>query len=703
MMKAWNDFVKRVLPEHWDQVFAEKMPPENGREVYEIAGEEGMVLLRGSSVNSLAAALGWYLRYDAEVNLSWCGSRMELPKFLPKPAPYRRVIEQKYRAYFNYCTFNYSASWWDWQRWEKELDFMALQGVNLPLSAVGIECTWYETLRELGFTEEEALAFFSGPAFLAWQWMTNIEGFAGPIPKSWIEKRRVLGQQIIQRQLALGMTPIQQGFSGFVPRLLQEKLPKARIQRKADWCGIAGTAQLDPTDPAFQRIGRIFLEKQKALFGAYGFYAADPFHEGTPPVDTPEYLQEVGRAIDGLVRDFDPKGVWVMQSWSIRKPIVCAVPRERLLILDLAGTGHSRHDGFWGYPFVTGNLHNFGGRINLHGDLNLLAENSFLQIRQSAPNVCGTGLFMEGIDQNPVYYDLAFEMLTADRPADLGAWLPAYVKRRYGRTEPEWLEAWELLLKTAYAPGTNGVEKSSVLCARPAVNVKKSGPNDGFHIPYGNKRLFRAAELLAAAGSDAAGYRYDLADVTRQVLSNYGQQLYRAVSEAFKNRETETFRMQSQAYLQLLQDVDGLLSGCPELGLERWIRDARSWGDTEQERDYLEYCAGLLITLWGNEEEPHIFDYAWREWSGMVGGFYAKRWEIFFAMLQECLDTDAEYTEDTLPQVYGRESFRANACYQEMAEFETGWVRGRKTFKPAEKDAVPEARRLLARYRDKLV
>lgn len=215
MMKAWNDFVKRVLPEHWDQVFAEKMPPENGREVYEIAGEEGMVLLRGSSVNSLAAALGWYLRYDAEVNLSWCGSRMELPKFLPKPAPYRRVIEQKYRAYFNYCTFNYSASWWDWQRWEKELDFMALQGVNLPLSAVGIECTWYETLRELGFTEEEALAFFSGPAFLAWQWMTNIEGFAGPIPKSWIEKRRVLGQQIIQRQLALGMTPIQQGFSGF--------------------------------------------------------------------------------------------------------------------------------------------------------------------------------------------------------------------------------------------------------------------------------------------------------------------------------------------------------------------------------------------------------------------------------------------------------------------------------------------------------
>lgn len=32
--------------------------------------------------------------------------------------------------------------WWDWERWEKEIDWMALQGVNLPLAFNGQEAIW---------------------------------------------------------------------------------------------------------------------------------------------------------------------------------------------------------------------------------------------------------------------------------------------------------------------------------------------------------------------------------------------------------------------------------------------------------------------------------------------------------------------------------------------------------------------------------
>lgn len=32
--------------------------------------------------------------------------------------------------------------WWDWQRWEKEIDWMALQGINLPLAFTGQEAIW---------------------------------------------------------------------------------------------------------------------------------------------------------------------------------------------------------------------------------------------------------------------------------------------------------------------------------------------------------------------------------------------------------------------------------------------------------------------------------------------------------------------------------------------------------------------------------
>jgi len=411
------------------------------------------------------------------------------------------------------------------------------------------------------------------------------------------------------------MTPIQQGFSGFVPRLLQKKMPNTHIQKKRDWCGIEGTAQLDLVDPLFAEIGQIFLQKQKELFGSYGYYAADPFHEGAPPEDSAEYLETVGKVIGDLIQAFDKDSVWVMQSWSIRREIAGAVPKERLLILDIAGKGHDVHQGFWGYPFVTGNLHNFGGRTALHGDLGLLAQNSFTEVRKRFPNVCGTGLFMERINQNPVYYDLAFDMLIRSDQVDLDQWMDGYIRRRYGRIETSWKEAWRLLRLTAYAPGTNGVVKSSIICARPAVNVKKSGPNDGFHIPYGNRRLLKALELLLGNPGSSEGYRYDVVDVLRQVLSNYGQKLYTRVSDAVKNRDIDSFQEQSHKFIGLLEEVDLLLSLRPEFDLSVWLEDARSWGDSPEEADHMEYCARLLLTLWGPEKEPHIFDYGWKEWS----------------------------------------------------------------------------------------
>lgn len=90
------------------------------------------------------------------------------------------------------------------------------------------------------------------------------------------------------------MQPIQQGFSGYVPRELKNKYPDAKIQLQPSWCGFTGAAQLDPTDSLFSAFGRDFLEEEKKLFGAHGVYAADPFHESRPPIDTPEYLSAVG-------------------------------------------------------------------------------------------------------------------------------------------------------------------------------------------------------------------------------------------------------------------------------------------------------------------------------------------------------------------------------------------------------------------------
>ena len=231
--------------------------------------------------------------------------------------------------------------------------------------------------------------------------------------------------------------------------------------------------------------------------------------------------------------------------------------------------------------------------------------------------------------------------------------------------------------------------------------MKKSGPNDGFHIPYGNRRLFHALELLLSSDAESVteGYKYDIVDLLRQILSNYGQKLYAQVSEHFKNREIEGFRESSVQFLELLLDIDRLLSTREEFRLDRWIEDACSWGNSLPEQDYYEYNASVLITLWGNEQNPMIFDYAWREWSGLIGQYYRKRWELFFDMLLQCLEKDEEYIEDTLPMVYGREAFRANDFYNRLANWEVSWVNSVKSFRSSEASELEMVTVLMKKYR----
>lgn len=57
-------------------------------------------------------------------------------------------------------------AFWDWDRWEKEIDWMALHGINIPLAVTGAEAVWYNVLDKLGYTKTEINEFISGPGFL---------------------------------------------------------------------------------------------------------------------------------------------------------------------------------------------------------------------------------------------------------------------------------------------------------------------------------------------------------------------------------------------------------------------------------------------------------------------------------------------------------------------------------------------------------
>lgn len=702
--KAIYALIERITPGYSKQFSLKIIPAEDGQDVYEISGKKGKIELAGNNPVALATAYNQYLKYTCGAHLSWFGDQLNLPSVLP--APVQKVhnkIQGKHRVYMNYCTVSYSAPWWDWKRWERELDFMAMNSINMPLSVIGLEAVWYNTLLKYGFSDLEARTFLTGPGHFAWQWMQNIQSYGGPLPKAWIDSHISLGKQIMERELELGMQPIQQGFSGYVPREMKEKFPNAKIKLQGSWCGFKGAAQLDPTDSLFQAFGRDFLEEQKKLYGAHGVYAADPFHESAPPVNTPEYLSAVGHGIYNLFKNFDPKAIWAMQAWSLREPIVKAVPQTNLLILDLNGARSAQSNPCWGYPVVAGNLHNFGGRINLHGDLRLVASNQYATAHKKNPNVCGSGLFMEAIIQNPVYYDLAFEMPVYADSIDIEKWLSDYTTRRYGRKSEVAHKAWLLLLEGPYAKGTNGTERSSIIAARPALNVKKSGPNAGLGIPYSPLLLLKAEKLLLSEAKQFGSskpYRFDLVDVQRQIMSNLGQAIHKQAKEAFEKKDKKAFILHTGRFLEMLHDTDRLLRTREEFNFDKWLTDARKWGTTEEEKNLLEKDATSLVTIWGADGTPIIFDYSWREWSGLIENFYLKRWKMFYDSMLGYLERGETYKEEGLPQVHGREAFRANDLYKRMADWEMEFVStpGKARTPITEGDEIEITRQLFTKY-----
>ena len=252
---------------------------EGERDFFELDQKGKRVAVSGNSYVNIAVGLNWYLKYYAGIHLSWNGMTAELPDVLPPVTrKERHETDLTLRYDFNYCTYSYTMAFWDWTRWEQEIDWMALHGINLPLAAVGQECVWRNMLLRLGYTKEEAGRFIAGPAFLAWWAMNNLEGWGGPLPDSWYAQQEELQKKILKRMKEYGIRPVLPGYSGMVPNNAGEKLG-LDVAKPELWNGFTRPAFLLPTDGRFAEIAALYYEEQEKLFGKADYYSMDPFHE----------------------------------------------------------------------------------------------------------------------------------------------------------------------------------------------------------------------------------------------------------------------------------------------------------------------------------------------------------------------------------------------------------------------------------------
>lgn len=676
------------------------------KDYYKIHTNDGKVYVEAN--NYVAAFSGFYdyLKEYCKVQLTWCGNReITIDDVVMFDGTMEKEIVQNYRVYLNYCTFDYTMCWWDFDKWEREIDFMAMNGINMPLCVVGTEAVWYDTLLEFGFTKEEALNSVSGPAFWAWHLMTNLDSYMPPKDESYIEERLELGRKILNRYIEFGMQPIQQGFSGHVPMKLMEKYPKSKILAKNGWCFFPKTAQIDPLDPLFHEVGMAYLKNMDKLFGNHHYIACDPFHEGTPPKKWKYYLKQVGRSINKLYEDFDKDSIWVMQGWTPRKHIIKAVPKERLLILDLDSGRTKKFKNFYGYSVVAGMLHNFGGKNAMQGKLLKHSKNTYKKLKDGKANVVGSGMFPEGIEQNPVVYDLQFKMLTEAGEIDFSKWLDDYILRRYGKYSKTLRDAWNLMLETCYNEGKyEENEVGSTLASRPQPMPVMTGPCCYAKVWYDTKKLEKALTLFISVKDeykDSDGYQYDLCDLTRQVLSNRFHDRQKDWAANYKKKNLEEIKKISKEQLDLLLDLDELLSHRKEMCLARWICDSHDLATSEEEKKYFDVNARTLITSWGYVDgcTSALYDYSWREWSGLIKEYYYVRWDMFYKEAISHMEDGTKFNFTTGDNYPEREKYRSTDFGKRLNEFELKWAKTYSEYDyPTTTDVIPSVLKIQEKW-----
>ena len=136
-------------------------------------------------------------------------------------------------------------------------------------------------------------------------------------------------------------------------------------------------------------------------------------------------------------------------------------------------------------------------------------------------------------------------------------------------------------------------------------------------------------------------FRYDLTDLMRQALADYGKTLLDSISNANNSDEMGDFcnrKALEERFLNLILDQDRLLGTRREFRLGRWTEMARNWGRSETEKALYERNARMLLTTWGDREQCEkggLHDYANREWNGLLSSYYYPRWKAFFSKFEE--------------------------------------------------------------------
>ena len=622
------------------------IPKVNKCNAYTYESKGGQLSISGSSPVAIARGFYDYVRAANLGMVGWRGAEISVPKGWPAAKKFSVTTPFQFNQMYNVVTSGYTHTYWGWKRWAQELDWLALHGYNMIMAPMGTEAIMERVWLKLGVTQQEIDDFVCGPAHAPWQRMGNIAKTDGPLPKAWHKDQVKLQHKLLKQMKSLDITPIFQGFAGFVPRGIKRLYPN-EVYHDTHWNGGFRGARapiyLLPESKLFKKIFKMYMAEFEKEFGKQKYFLIDTFNElkKLPSVagkSTGEIMAEYGQNLSKQLTDANSDAVWVLQGWifyyqshlwspTVVESLLSKVPDNKMLILDMMGVWQ-KYKAYYGKSWIYGMMTNAGSRTQYTGDFKQYINGPAEVIAsKSRGNCVGNSNHAEGIENNAVVFELIADTSWADR-LDLETWLAKYCRNRYGAYPAEMKSVWKEFSETVF--------KKLLWDKRFGWQTFGGGSQTLF-----DQRFMNAALKFLSLHESLSGSKFyvdDAVEIGAFVLGQKADYWGDAARKALRLDRMDLFKKTSARAVELLLQADRLLESHSLHKLQRWTDFATAKTTDPELRNFYEQNAKRIITIWG----PPVNDYARRIWSGLIRDFYVPRLKVSFERIQgKSINTNA--------------------------------------------------------------
>lgn len=685
-VKALEGLIARILGKKYISWFEFKIDRRAKKNYFELSEENGKIVIGADCGVSASAGLNHYLKYFCRVQVTQQTKQVKMPKSAPHvPEKIRMDANYPVRYAYNYCTLSYTMPYFGYEKWQRELDYLMLSGVNLILDLTATEALWVSYLQKLGYTADQAKDYVCGYTYKAWWLMGNLEGYGGPVADAWVTDTLEMARVNQRYMTVMGAQPALQTFVGAMPESFGE-LAGEHLREKGFgdvrpflapqglWAGgFIRPNVLKTTYDGYSYLAKTFYDTQDEIYGQVSdYYCGDVCHEGgIVPADLskPEMSAKI---LSELLRS-DQNAVWMLQGWwsNPMKEVLDgfgALKKDHVIILDLAALANPKWtdkkiwDGveFGSTPWIYCSLDNYGGRTGMHGKLKKMAD-LMTAARKTAKCMKGIGITPEGTNANPIVFDLFWEMAWRPEAPDMRLWLYEYLMRRYGSScTPKDLEAWQIFEKTVYGLDTyDGTTKNNVINENACLRM---GYCEGgyFKIKY-DRDLFEEGVRAFMESFDLHvkndGYVYDAVDLLRMTLTIACDDYFEVLKRARLVSDRKVFEEYSAKFLKAMKLIRELCTYNEDEMLGNWIgrgidmtTGSRAGRYSDFDRDMMTYDAKILLTSWASSP---ITNYAARQFDGVMEDYFCKMWKKLFSNVGDALSE-----KKPAPDSLGSECFK---------------------------------------------